>query len=69
MQKKLREEYGIGKQDNIRDCFSEEELKQVQNAEMLVGSLIGYGWDYAQIRDFILDKSLDRIAINDENTQ
>lgn len=67
--KKLREEYGIGKQDNIRDCFSEEELKQVQNAEMLVGSLIGYGWEYSQIRDFVLDKALDKTAVSDSNIQ
>lgn len=67
--KRLREEYGIGRQDNIRDCFNEEELKQVQNAEMLVGSLIGYGWDYARIKDFILDQSLDRISDANEEMQ
>ncbi|EOS40546.1 rha family phage regulatory protein [Lachnospiraceae bacterium M18-1] len=67
--KRLREEYGIGRQDNIRECFNEEELKQVQNAEMLVGSLIGYGWDYARIKDFILDKSLARISDANEEMQ
>lgn len=51
--KQLREEYGIGKKDNLRDCFSEEELKAVQSAEMLVSSLISYGWGYDQIKDFI----------------
>ena len=49
----LREEYGIGKKDNLRDYFSEEELKAVQSAEMLVSSLINYGWGYDQIKDFI----------------
>lgn len=49
----LREQYGISKNDNIRDFFSEEELKSVQSAEMLVGSLINYGWGYDQIKDFI----------------
>lgn len=58
----LREEYGVGKKDNLRDCFSEEELRQVQNAEMLVSSLIGYGWGYNEIKEFILNKANKMIA-------
>lgn len=60
--KQLREEYGIGKKDNLRDCFSEEELKQVQNAEMLVSSLMGYGWGYDEIKDFVMSKANKMIA-------
>lgn len=60
--KQLREEFGITKKDNLRDCFSEIELKQIQNAEMLVSSLVGYGWGYAEIKNFILDKSTNKIA-------
>lgn len=60
--KQLREEYGITKKDNLRDYFSEEELKKVQNAEMLVSSLMGYGWGYNEIKDFILSKSVNKIA-------
>lgn len=60
--KQLREEYGIGKKDNLRDCFSEEELKQVQNAEMLVSSLIGYGWGYDEVKNFISDQAKRLIA-------
>lgn len=52
----LREKYGIGKKDNLRDCFAEEELKQVQNAEMLVSSLMEYGWGFNEIKDFVLNK-------------
>lgn len=52
--KQLREEHGIGNKDNLRDFFSEEELKAVQSAEMLVSSLISYGWGYDQIKDFIM---------------
>lgn len=55
--KQLREEYGITKKDNLRDCFSEEELARIQNAEMLVSSLVGYGWGYAEIKDFIMTKT------------
>lgn len=55
--KELREKYGIGKKDNLRDCFTEEELKQVQNAEMLVSSLMEYGWGFNEIKDFVLNKA------------
>lgn len=51
--KQLREQYGIGKKDNLRDYFSEEELKAVQSAEMLVSGLVDYGWGYDQIKDFL----------------
>lgn len=60
--KQLREEYGIAKKDNLRDYFSEEDLKKVQNAEMLVSSLIGYGWGYDEIKNFITEQSRKLIA-------
>lgn len=60
--KQLREEYGISKKDNLRDCFSYEELKNVQNAEMLVSSLVAYGWGYDEIKKFIMDKLLNKIT-------
>lgn len=60
--KHLREEYGISKKDELRDCFSAEELQQIQKAEMLVSSLVEYGWGYDEIKDFILNKLVDRIA-------
>lgn len=60
--KQLREEYGIEKKDNLRDCFSEEELKSVQSAEMLVSSLVNYGWGYDQIKDFILNNVPKQLA-------
>ena len=51
--KGLREEYNVSKKENLRDCFSREELAQIQNAEMLVSSLMGYGWGYHEIKNFI----------------
>lgn len=60
--KHLREEYGITKMDELRDCFSAEELQQVKKAEMLVSSLVEYGWGYDEIKDFILNKIVERIA-------
>lgn len=61
--KQLREEHGLTKKDNIRDIiFSTEELVQIQNGEMLVSSLIGYGWGYEEIKDFIVNKTIKKIA-------
>lgn len=60
--KQLREEFGITKKESMRDYFSEEELVKVQNAEMLVSALVGYGWGYNEIKEFILNKSINKIA-------
>lgn len=60
--KQLREEFGITKKENLRDFFSEDDLRQIQNAEMLVSSLVGYGWGYSEIKNFILDKSTNKLA-------
>lgn len=60
--KQLREEFGISKKENLRDYFSQEELQQIQNAEMLVSSLIGYGWGYDEIKDFIMNKTTKLLA-------
>lgn len=61
--KQFREEFGITKKDNLRDYFSEEDLQRVQNAEMLVSSLIGYGWGYSDIKEFITNKSINKIEM------
>ena len=60
--KQLREEFGISKKENMRDYFSEEDLVKVQNAEMLVSALVGYGWGYNEIKEFILNKGINKIA-------
>lgn len=60
--KHLREEYGNSKQDELRDFFNPEELQQVQKAEMLVSGLVEYGWGYDEIKDFILNRLVGRIA-------
>lgn len=58
----LREKYGIGKKDDLRDCFTEEELKKVQNMEMLVSSLIGCGWGYQDIKAFVIERNINMIG-------
>lgn len=42
----LRVEFGIDKKENLRDCFTQEELQDVQRMEYLVSGLIACGWDY-----------------------
>ena len=60
--KHLREEKKKKKKDNLRDYFSEEELKAVQSVEMVVSGLIDFGWSYEQIKDFILHQDLLMLA-------
>lgn len=60
--KQLREEYGIEKKDNLRDYLSAEDLKKVQDAEMLVSSLIAYGWGYNEIKNFIMEQTKRLLA-------
>lgn len=50
---RLREKFGIGKKDNLRDCFTQEELRAVQSMECLVSGLVDCGWEYGRVRDFI----------------
>lgn len=49
----LREQYGISKTDELRACFTSEELQAIQDKEMLVNGLLASGWGYDQIKDFI----------------
>lgn len=58
----LREEYGIGKKDNLRDSFSAEDLKAVQSMECLVSGLVDCGWGYDQIKQFIQQNHVGQLA-------
>ena len=60
--KRLREEYGISKKENLRNYFSEEELKAVQSVEMIVSGLVNCGWGYDQIKEFVLNQNLKMLA-------
>lgn len=55
--KQLREEYGISKQDNLRDLFAQEELAKVKSVEMVVGGLVDCGWGYDDVKDFITNST------------
>lgn len=58
----LREEFGIGKKDSLRDAFSAEDLRLIQSMECLVSGLVDCGWGYDQIKNFIQENSVKRIA-------
>ncbi len=58
----LREKYSIGKKDNLRDCFSQEELCSVETMERLVSGLVDLGWGYDRIKEFIQQNKVKRIS-------
>lgn len=49
----LREKYQIKVSDNLRDCFTQEELRAIQSMECLVSGLVDCGWEYTAVKDFI----------------
>ena len=49
----LREKYQIKASDNLRDCFTQEELRAIQSMECLVSGLVDCGWEYTSVKDFI----------------
>ena len=49
----LREKYKIKASDNLRDCFTQEELRAIQSMECLVSGLVDCGWEYTAVKDFI----------------
>lgn len=56
--KQLKEQYGAGKNDSLRDYFSAIELKQVEDKELEVSVLIRLGYDYKAIKQIIEQKYL-----------
>lgn len=60
--KELEQEYGVKAKENLRDFFSGVELEKVQSMEMLISSLIGCGWGYEQIKEFVKEQSTKMIA-------
>lgn len=60
--KELQEEYEVKAKETIRDYLTAEQLKDVESMEMLVSSLINCGWGYEQIKEFIQQNSIKRIA-------
>lgn len=60
--KQLRDDYGVGKQNNLRDLLSAEELANVKSVEMVVSGLVDCGWGYNEIKAFITNTERKLIA-------
>lgn len=60
--KELQEEYGVKPKESLRDYLTADQLKDVENMEMLVSSLINCGWGYDEIKTFIQQQSIKMIA-------
>lgn len=58
----LREKFGIARKDNLRDYFTADELSAVQSMECLVSGLVDCGWEYDQIKTFIEQNNIRRLA-------
>lgn len=57
----LREKYKLQGKDSLRDRLSEENLRDVENLERLVASLIGLGWGYEQIKAFLIENTTKKL--------
>lgn len=60
--KNLRMKYGMEKKDDLRNCFSGEELKAIESMECLVGGLVDCGWGYDQVKTFIEQTNTKQLA-------
>ena len=60
--KELQEEYGVKPKESLRDYLTADQLKDVENMEMLISSLINCGWGYDEIKTFIQQQSIKMIA-------
>lgn len=49
----LKEKHGVSKNGQLRDFFSESELKAVQSMESMVSGMVDCGCGYEQIKEFI----------------
>ena len=58
----LKEQYGIKGKESLRDYLASEELKELEDMEMLISSLIGLGWSYEQIKNFVIQEHTKRLA-------
>ena len=54
--KELQEQFGIKAKESLREYLTSEQLKEVEQMEMLISSLIGVGMGYEEIKGFINEK-------------
>ena len=60
--KQLREHFGISSKDDLKDCFSTEDLRAIHSMECMVSGLVDCGWGYDRIKDFIAETNVKKIA-------
>ena len=60
--KELQGQYGVKAKESIREYITADQLKEVEQMEMLVSSLINCGWGYEQIKEFLQQNHLKQIA-------
>lgn len=58
----LKKMYNIKPKESLRDYISSEELKELEQMEMLISSLINLGWGYNQIKEFIMQNQIKKLA-------
>ena len=58
----LKKMYNIKPKESLRDYISSEELKELEQMEMLISSLINLGWGYNQIKEFIMKNQIKKLA-------
>jgi Holliday junction resolvasome RuvABC DNA-binding subunit len=56
--KQLRDEFGIGKNDNLRDRLASDDNKRVEKLEQQISSMIELGYDYQVIKDALTKRYL-----------
>lgn len=59
--KKLKEEKGLDKNDNLRDFLSDDELKEVSSREKFIDSCLELGMEYEDIKQMILQIQIKRL--------
>lgn len=52
----LLKEFGVKPKESLRDYLTSEQLREVEQMEMLVSSLIGVGMGYTEIKEFIAQR-------------
>ena len=52
----LLKEFGVKPRESLRDYLTGEQLREVEQMEMLVSSLIGVGMGYMEIKEFIAQR-------------
>lgn len=58
----LKLQYQIKEKESLRDYLTSEELKELEEMEMLVSSLIGLGWGYEQVKSFVLQEKTKKLV-------